>query len=114
MNRRTPLASALLALFSAPAAWAQASEAATPIVTAQAAPAVTATAILPDVKIEQTRDRDSFVSAPSLSKLPGDLRDIPQSVTVINKALLQTQGASSLADALRNVPGITLGGAEGG
>jgi len=114
MNRRTPLASALLALFSAPAAWAQASEAATPIVTAQAAPAVTATAILPDVKIEQTRDRDSFISAPSLSKLPGDLRDIPQSVTVINKALLQTQGASSLADALRNVPGITLGGAEGG
>jgi catecholate siderophore receptor len=35
-------------------------------------------------------------------------------VTVLSKALLQSQGAVSLADALRNVPGVTLGGAEGG
>ncbi|MDB5446050.1 MAG: TonB-dependent receptor [Phenylobacterium sp.] len=49
-----------------------------------------------------------------LEKLPQDLHDIPQSITVLNKALLQSQGATSLADALRNVPGITLGAAEGG
>jgi len=49
-----------------------------------------------------------------LAKLPADLRDIPQSVTVLNKGLLQSQGVTSLAEALRNVPGITLGGAEGG
>jgi catecholate siderophore receptor len=49
-----------------------------------------------------------------LDKLPSDQRDIPQSVTVLDRTLLQTQGAASLADALRNVPGITLGGAEGG
>ena len=47
-------------------------------------------------------------------KLPADLKDIPQSLTVIDRSLLQAQGAASLADALRNVPGITLGGAEGG
>ena len=35
-------------------------------------------------------------------------------VTVVNKAQMQSQGVSSLADALRNVSGITLGGAEGG
>jgi len=50
----------------------------------------------------------------SLEKLPQDLREIPQSVTVLNKSLMQSQGVTSLADALRNVPGITLGGAEGG
>lgn len=42
------------------------------------------------------------------------LRDVPQTITVLDAALLQSQGATSLADALRNVPGITLGGAEGG
>ncbi len=49
-----------------------------------------------------------------VSKLASDLRDIPQSVTVIDKSLLQAQGATSLADALHNVPGITLSAAEGG
>ena len=49
-----------------------------------------------------------------LSRLPAQTRDIPQSITVIDKTLLQSEGATSLADALRNVPGITLGGAEGG
>jgi catecholate siderophore receptor len=48
-----------------------------------------------------------------LGKLPSDQKDIPQSVTVLDRALLQAQGVASLADALRNVPGITLGGAEG-
>jgi catecholate siderophore receptor len=50
----------------------------------------------------------------ALNKLPAALNDIPQSVTVLSRSLLQSQGMSSLADALRNVPGITIGGAEGG
>ncbi len=44
----------------------------------------------------------------------GDPHDIPQSITVINQALMQSQGSTSLASALRNVPGLTIGGAEGG
>jgi catecholate siderophore receptor len=39
---------------------------------------------------------------------------VPQSVTIVNRAVMDSQGATSLADALRNVPGITIGGAEGG
>jgi catecholate siderophore receptor len=35
-------------------------------------------------------------------------------VTVLNQALLQSQGVSSLSDALRDVRGIAIGGAEGG
>jgi catecholate siderophore receptor len=48
-----------------------------------------------------------------ITKLPAKLQDINQSVTVLSKPLLQAQGATSLADALRSVPGITIGGAEG-
>jgi catecholate siderophore receptor len=48
------------------------------------------------------------------ARMPTPLRDIPQTVNVIDRALLDAQGVSSLSDALRNVPGITIGGAEGG
>jgi catecholate siderophore receptor len=48
------------------------------------------------------------------AKVPAALRDIPQSVVVVNRALLDAQGATSFQDALRNVPGITIGAAEGG
>ncbi len=50
----------------------------------------------------------------TIGKLPTAVKDLPQTVNVINRALLDAQGATSLADALRNVPGITIGGAEGG
>ncbi|KXU84853.1 TonB-dependent receptor [Paraburkholderia monticola] len=48
------------------------------------------------------------------AKTPTALRDIPQTVTVINRDLLQSQGATSFTDALRNAPGVTIGAAEGG
>ncbi|HEY8683959.1 MAG TPA: TonB-dependent siderophore receptor, partial [Rhodanobacter sp.] len=48
------------------------------------------------------------------AKIPVALRDIPQSVVVVNRDLLDAQGVTSFQDALRNVPGITIGGAEGG
>ncbi|MDR3511591.1 MAG: TonB-dependent siderophore receptor [Caulobacteraceae bacterium] len=68
---------------------------------------------LSDVTVTAARNDYGAVSN-TLTKLPKDLEDIPQSVTVLNKALLDSEGATSLADALRNVPGITIGGAEGG
>ncbi|MGH8213248.1 MAG: TonB-dependent receptor, partial [Rhodanobacteraceae bacterium] len=48
------------------------------------------------------------------AKMPTPSRDIPQTVVQVNRALLDAQGATSLQDALRNVPGITLAAAEGG
>jgi len=50
----------------------------------------------------------------ALTRLPPNLADIPQSITVLDQTLLKSQGAASLPDALRNVPGITIGAAEGG
>ncbi|PYJ08109.1 MAG: hypothetical protein DMF06_13645 [Verrucomicrobia bacterium] len=42
------------------------------------------------------------------------LRDIPQSVTVVPRALIEEQNAVSLRDVLRNVPGISMQAGEGG
>ncbi|AXK39070.1 TonB-dependent receptor [Crenobacter cavernae] len=50
----------------------------------------------------------------SIGKLNQKLKDIPQSVSVVNKQLIKDQGASTLKDALRNVPGITFAAGEGG
>jgi len=42
------------------------------------------------------------------------LRDIPQTVTVIPEAVIKEQGATSLRDILKNVPGISMQAGEGG
>jgi catecholate siderophore receptor len=42
------------------------------------------------------------------------LRDLPQTITVIPKEVIAQQGATSLTDALRNVPGLTIAAGEGG
>lgn len=104
MNRRhKPLVAALLAAFAAPAGSAFAQTAGKD-------------AVLPEVKVQAPPTHDDYAPALSTvgSKTPTAIRDIPQSVTVINRAVLDAQGVTSLTDAVHNVPGITLGGAEGG
>lgn len=42
------------------------------------------------------------------------VREIPQTVAVIPRAVMEAQAASTLSEALRNVPGITMQAGEGG
>lgn len=42
------------------------------------------------------------------------LRNIPQTIAVIPKEIISQQGATTLTDVLRNVPGLTLTAGEGG
>lgn len=42
------------------------------------------------------------------------LRDTPQTITVIPKEIIEEQGATTLRDVLRNVPGLTMTAGEGG
>ena len=42
------------------------------------------------------------------------LRDVPESVTIVPRALIEEQNATSLRDVLRNVPGISMQAGEGG
>ena len=54
------------------------------------------------------------ITAVSTPKLTEPLRDIPQTITVIPRAVMEEQGATTLRDVLRNVAGITFQAGEGG
>lgn len=96
-----PLSAAILAILSAPS---YATDSETPTL-----PTVTVSAT------EEAANRDYRAKISTVgARTAQETRDIPQTVNVVNKALMQAQGATTLADALRNVPGITIGGAEGG
>jgi catecholate siderophore receptor len=125
MLRTTPLAAAIMTVFAAPLYAQTATQPAAPV--AQAAPATQTTpaadtpadsnATLPAVKVTGQADnsRDFQPETSSVgAKVPTALRDIPQAVVVVPKAVLQSQAATSFSDALRNVPGVTIGAAEGG
>jgi catecholate siderophore receptor len=51
---------------------------------------------------------------PSSPKYTEPLRKIPQTIEIIPRAVMESQGAVTLSDALRNVPGITLQAGENG
>ena len=53
------------------------------------------------------------IESATASKIPTPLRDIPQSLTVVPRALLSDQNAQSIGDAMRNVPGVSVGQGEG-
>ncbi|HTJ95786.1 MAG TPA: TonB-dependent siderophore receptor [Pararobbsia sp.] len=119
-----PLASTAYAQVTAPSASANATPgqpAASNSVLAQNTPAATpvtppAEQTLPTVNVTGAAEEQTFQAETSTvgAKVPTALRDIPQQVTVINQSLLQSQGATSFQDALRNAPGVTIGAAEGG
>lgn len=56
----------------------------------------------------------SFKAEASSPKFTQPLVDTPQTVTVVTKAVLDDQGATTLMEALRNTPGITLQMGENG
>jgi catecholate siderophore receptor len=47
-------------------------------------------------------------------KYQAPLREIPQTIEVIPRAAMEAQGVTTLSEALRNVPGITMQAGEGG
>jgi catecholate siderophore receptor len=96
--KRRPLAAAIVMLFS------------TPHVFGQSRPEQT----LPEVKVEGAREgfRTEGTSAATRTETP--LRDIPQFINSVPQTVLRSQNATTLTDALRNVPGISYAAAEGG
>ncbi|HTQ99229.1 MAG TPA: TonB-dependent siderophore receptor [Candidatus Acidoferrum sp.] len=65
-----------------------------------------------EIVIEENRPTDYTADQSSIGKFTETLVDTPQSITVLTKQLMEDRGAMSLTDALRNVPGITLGAGE--
>src|SRR5215472_1213812 len=124
MTRTSPVKTALIGFLVAPAAVAQQptdppappKEPATPPTENKPADPNAAPVTMQPVTVTGSRPSEDFlVNRSSINRLGApDLMDVPQSVMVINKALMQSQGATSLASAVRNVPGVTIGAAEGG
>ena len=71
---------------------------------------------LPTVKVTAAPERDNDYKADVVSspKFTQPIVDTPQTITVIKKELLQQQAATSLSEALRNTPGVTMQLGENG
>jgi catecholate siderophore receptor len=69
---------------------------------------------LPTVTVQGSDDAGySPAASSSATKTTAPLRDIPQSVNVVPQQLLRDQGAHSMEDALRNVPGVGFSHGDG-
>ena len=97
--KRRPLAAAMLLAFSASAPeWAQAQ--------------TQSEQTLPEVRVRGDSYRTETTVSPTRTETP--LRDIPQFINTVPQSVIHAQGATTLHDALRNVPGISYAAAEGG
>lgn len=72
-----------------------------------------ATEVLPTIEIN-AEGGGYQAPASGLTRMPTPLRDTPQSVTVVPRQIITEQNATTIAEALRNVPGITFRAGEGG
>ena len=63
---------------------------------------------------ESVEIRDDSRPVLSSPKFTQPLLDTPQTINVISKEVIQEQGATTLRDVLKNVPGLTITAGEGG
>lgn len=76
--------------------------------------AQTTSGTLREVQVQSTAESEYKAERASSPKLTQPLVDTPQTITVIKKEVLRDQAATTLTDALRNTPGITLQMGENG
>ena len=83
---------------------------------AAAASQARAEATLPTVKVQAATEKDNDYKADVVSspKFTQPIVDTPQMITVIKRELLQQQAATTLSEALRNTPGVTMQLGENG
>ncbi len=116
-SKNSPLAMAIFMLLSTARVQAAESEApANKAAEPKAATIESTPTTLRKVTVGATTVNEDFGAAATTLGGRGTqlIRDVPQSVTVLNRAVLDAQGATTLTEALRNVPGITLSAGEGG
>ena len=64
--------------------------------------------------VSESVDVTGQLSVVASPKYVGPLRNIPQTIEIIPRAAMEQQGVTTLSEALRNVPGITMQAGEGG
>ncbi|HTD65946.1 MAG TPA: TonB-dependent siderophore receptor [Candidatus Limnocylindria bacterium] len=71
---------------------------------------------LPDVVVKGQQEQETPYKPERLQspRYTEPLRDVPQTITVVPRAVIEQQNATTLRDVLRNVPGISFQAGEGG
>ncbi len=69
---------------------------------------------LETIHVKAEQEQGFKVDQSANSKYVAPLLDTPKSVSIISKQLIEDTQVTTLSDALRTVPGITLGAGEGG
>lgn len=70
---------------------------------------------LPSISVEGTAEEGGYrTDRPSSPKYTEPLRDVPQTITIVPREVMDDRAATTLRDVLRNVPGITIAAGEGG
>lgn len=72
-------------------------------------------ATLPATAINSDYEQQSYQASESKSamKIDAALRDIPQTINVVPASVIQDQGSTSMADVLKNVPGVGMSNGDG-
>src|ERR1051326_4964118 len=66
------------------------------------------------VSVSDRGDKNGLNHSPPLASVPStSVQDTPQAVNVIDAQTMKQQATTTLSDALRNVPGITIAIGEG-
>jgi len=70
---------------------------------------------LPATAVTSAYEQQSYKATESRSalKIDAPLRDIPQTVNVVPESVIKDQGAQSMEDVLKNVPGVGLSNGDG-
>jgi catecholate siderophore receptor len=71
------------------------------------------TVVLPTVDVQANAPANTLRRATPVNRLPGTVQDTPQTINVVPREVLEQQNVTTLEEALRNVPGITLTTGEG-
>lgn len=69
---------------------------------------------LPTIDVTGDQGGSYQATQQSITRLPTALIDTPQTVNVVPQQVIREQSATSMEEALRNIPGITFSAGEGG
>jgi catecholate siderophore receptor len=58
--------------------------------------------------------RNTMERQPSLDRLPSSIQDTPQGISVVPQELIEEKNITTLREAVRNVPGISINAGEVG
>jgi catecholate siderophore receptor len=87
------------------------------IISLAAGPAYAADAIVadagPEIIVTGTREGYDTNVTSAATRTPTDLKDVPQSVSIVTREQIQDQGLRTMGDLLRYVPGATVSLGEG-